>query len=81
MKATRLLRLSWDAILVIIPLPEVPELFSSSSSVVHDVTILFQHFSVINVVISEATGGGDRVNFSQILANLFPYDDATYLST
>ena len=39
--ATRLLRQSWVAILIIISLPEVPGLFSLSSSDVHDATIWY----------------------------------------
>ena len=42
-------------------------------------TIRFQHLSAINVVVAEATGGGDRVDCSQILFNIFPYDDGTSL--
>ena len=60
--ATRLLRRSRGAILMRITLPEVPGLFSSLLSGVHDMTIRCQHISSINVVVSEATGGGDRVN-------------------
>ena len=60
-----------------IPLPEVPGLFSLLSSGVHYVTIRFQHISAINFVVAEATGGGDRVDFSQLITNLFPYDDVT----
>ena len=60
--ATRLLRKRRGAILMKIPLPEAPGLFSPSSSGVHDVTIRFQHLSAINVFFTEATGGGDRVN-------------------
>ena len=41
--------------------------------------ILFQHISVINVVAADATGGGDCVNCSRILTNIFPYDDRTSL--
>ena len=42
-------------------------------------TIRFQHISDINVVVAKATGGGDRVDCSRLLANLFPYDDGTSL--
>ena len=69
--ATRLLLQSRGAIIMIIPLPEVPGLFFPSSSSVHDVVIGFQYLSVINVVISEANGGGDRVNCSWPLTNIF----------
>ena len=62
-----------------IPLPEVPGLFSLLSSGVHYVTIRFQHISAINFVVAEATGGGDRVDFSQLITNLFPYDDGMSL--
>ena len=48
--STRLLRQSQGAILMRILLPEVPGLFSPSSSGVHDVTIRLQHLSAINVV-------------------------------
>ena len=77
--ATRLLRRSWVAILIRIPLTEVPVLFSPSPSGVHDVMIQFQNLSAINVVVTEATGGGDRVECSQVLTNIFPYDDGTSL--
>ena len=59
---TRLLRQSRGAILMRIPLLEVAGLFSPSSSGVHDVTIRSQHLSAINIVVVEATGGGDRVD-------------------
>ena len=59
--ATRLLRQSWVAILIRIPLTEVPVLFSPSPSGVHDVMIQFQNLSAINVVVANDTGGGDRV--------------------
>ena len=60
-----------------IHLPEVPELFPLSSSCVHVVTIRFQHLSAINFFTAKATGVGDHVNCSRLLANLFPYDDVT----
>ena len=81
MTATRLLLQSRGAIIMIIPLPEVPGLFSLSSSGVHDATIRFQYLSAINVVVAKAFGGGDRVNCSQLLTNIFPYDDGTSLHT
>ena len=59
--------------------PEVPVLFSLSSSGVHNLTILLQHLSAINVFIAEATGGGDSFESSRLLTNLFPYDDGTSL--
>ena len=60
--ATRLLGRSWGAILMRVPYPEVPGIFSLSSSGVHDVTIRFQHLSSINVVVAKAIGGeGGRV--------------------
>ena len=77
--ATSLLLRSRGAILMIIPLPEVPGLFSLSSSSVHDVTIRFQHLSDINVFDAEATGGGDRVDCSCIITNIFQYDYGTSL--
>ena len=58
---------------MIIPLPEVPELFSPSSSGVHYVTIRFQHLSAINSVVAKATGVGNPVECSRRLTNLFPY--------
>ena len=61
-------------------LPEVPGLFSLSSSGVHDVMVLLQHLSAINVFIAEATEGGDRFESSWPLNKLFPYDDGTSLS-
>ena len=79
MKSTRLLRRSRGEILTRIPLPEVPGLFSPSSSGVHDVMIRLQHLSAINVVFAKATGGGDRVDCSWILTNIFPYNDGTSL--
>ena len=42
-------------------------------------TILFQHLSSINVFFAEATGGGDCVDCSRLLTNLFPYDYGTSL--
>ena len=42
-------------------------------------TILLQHLSAINVVVAESTGGGDRVDCSRLLTNIFPYDDGTSL--
>ena len=42
-------------------------------------TIRFQHLLAIIVVVTKATGGGDRVDCSWILTNLFPYDDGTSL--
>ena len=38
-----------------------------------------RYSSDINVVVAEATGGGDRVDFSFIITNLFPYDYGTSL--
>ena len=73
--ATRLLRRSRGAIIMKIPLPEVPEILSPSSSDVHDVTIRFQHLSAINVVVAKENGGGGCVDCSRLLINLFPYDD------
>ena len=61
MTATRLLHQSRGAILIKIPLPEVTGLFSPLSSGIHDVTIRFQHLLAIIVVVTKATGGGDRV--------------------
>ena len=78
--ATRLLHRSRGEILMRIPLIKVPGLFSPLSSGVHDVTILLQHLSAINVVVAEATGGGDRVDCSRILTNIFPYDDGMSLT-
>ena len=77
--SARLLHRSWGTIFIRIPLPEVSGLFSPSSSSVHDVNIQFQHLSAINVVVAKANGGGDRVDCSWILTNLFPYDDGTSL--
>ena len=74
-----LLLRSWGEILTRITLPGVPGLFSPLSFGVHDVTIRFQNLSDINVVVSEANGGGDRVDCSRILTNIFPYDDGTSL--
>ena len=62
-----------------IPLPEVPVLFSPSSSGVHDVMIQFQHLSAINGVVTEANGFGDFVDLSWLLTNLFTYDDGMSL--
>ena len=70
---TRLLRRSRVAILMRIPLLEVPGLFYPSSSGVHDVTIQLKHLSAINAVVAEATWGGDRVNCSRLLTNLSLY--------
>ena len=78
-KATRLLRRSRGEIITRILLPEVPGLFSPSSSGVHDVTIRLQHLLDINVVVVEATGGGDHVDCFRLLTNIFPYDDGTSL--
>ena len=75
--ATRLLCQSWGEILMRIPLLEFPGLFSLSSSVVHDVTIRFQHLSDISVVVDEATVGGECVDCSWLLNNFFPYNDGT----
>ena len=69
MTSTRLIRRSWGAIIMIIPLPEVPGLFSLLSSGVHDVTIRFQHLSAINSVVAKVTGGGDLVDCSRLLTN------------
>ena len=62
MTATRLLRQGWGAILMRITLLEFPGLFYPSPSGVYDAMIRFQHISSINVVVAEATGGGDRVD-------------------
>ena len=43
-------------------------------------TIRLQHLSAINVVVAEATGGGDRVDCSRILTNIFPYEDGKSLT-
>ena len=64
---------------MIISLPEVPGLFYTLSSGVHDVKIRFQHLSAINAVVAEATEGGERIDCSQILTNIFPYNDGTSL--
>ena len=77
--ATRLLRRSRGAILMRIPLPEVPGLFSPSSSGVQNATIRLQHLSAINVVVAESTGCGDRVDCSRLLRNIFTYNDGTSL--
>ena len=42
--------------------------------------IRLKNISAINVVVSEATGGGDRVECSQVLTNIFPYYDGTPLT-
>ena len=73
--ATILLHQSRGAILMRIPLPEVPVLFSPFSYGVNDVMTQLQHLPAINVVVAEAAGGGDRVNCSWLLTNLFPYND------
>ena len=78
--ATRLLRRSRGEILMRIPLIKVPGLFSPLSSGVHDVKIRFQYLSAINVVVARATGGGDRVDCSWLLTNIFPYDDGMSLT-
>ena len=77
--ATRLRHQSWGAIIMRITLLEVPGLFSPSSYDVHDVMIRFQHLSEINVVFAKVTGGGDHVDCSRLLNNIFPYDDGTSL--
>ena len=77
--ATRLLCQSWGEILMRIPLLEVSGFFFLSSYGIHDVTIQIQHLSAINVVVAKATGGGDCVYCSQILTNLFPYNDGMSL--
>ena len=77
--ATRLIRKSWGEIIMRIPLPEVLVSLSPLSSGVHDVTIRFQHISSINVVVAEATGGGDPVDCSRILTNIFLYYVGTSL--